>query len=94
MTKATHTPGPWTIDGTGMGIFTAHGSLDFRPMIASTAMADVSLKDARTNACLIASAPELLDELIYLRDCAESGELPSPERWAKVQALIKQATGG
>lgn len=40
-----------------------------------------------------AAAPELLACLIYLRDCAESGELPTPERWAQVQAVIKQAAG-
>lgn len=40
-----------------------------------------------------ATAPELLESLIYLRDCAESGKLPGGERWAKVQAVIKKTTG-
>ena len=94
--KPAHTPGPWTVDGTGMGIFTAHGDLGFRPMVASTAMANVSLKEARANARLIAEAPELpelLELLIYLRDCTESGDWPTTERWAQVQAVIKKVTG-
>lgn len=49
---------------------------------------------AAQKARLSEAAPELLEALLYLRDCAESGAWPHGERWAKVQSAIKQATGG
>lgn len=55
--------------------------------------AEVGEEEAEANACLIAAAPDLLELLIYLRDCAESGELPSLERWVQAQAIIKKLTG-
>lgn len=47
---------------------------------------------AAQKARLSEAAPDLLELLIYLRDCADSGAWPSGERWAQVQAAIKQAT--
>ena len=49
---------------------------------------------AAQKARLSEAAPDLLEALLYLRDCAESGAWPSGERWAKVQSAIKKATGG
>ena len=49
---------------------------------------------AAQKARLSEAAPDLLEALLYLRDCAESGAWPHGERWEKVQTAIKQATGG
>ena len=48
---------------------------------------------AAQKARLSEAAPDLLEALLYLRDCAESGDWPAGERWAKVQSAIKKATG-
>lgn len=56
-------------------------------------MTDVSLKEARDKAILIAEAPALLEQLIYLRDCAEFGIWPTGLPWERIQALIKKVTG-
>lgn len=60
MNKQQHTPGPWKVDGSGMGVFTETGvnAAGFCPMVAGTAMADVSLQTACANARLIAAAPD------------------------------------
>lgn len=76
-----HTPGPWTLQI----------SLDGVHVIGPKPSAIQGLREA--DARLIAEAPSLLDALIYLRDCAESGDLPSPERWKQVRAAIQKATG-
>lgn len=80
--KPAHTPGPWVIKlrtSSGLFLVTADG-------------AEVAGVIGMKNALLVSTAPELLESLIYLRDCAESGEWPSGKRWAQVQAAIKQAT--
>lgn len=90
MNKAKHTPGPWTAHPQAdapVDLFTPEWWCIDGP--GSDVYGHMTAADAR----LIAQAPELLAQLIYLRDCAESGELPSPGRWAQVQAVIKQATG-
>ena len=82
--KAKQTPGPWAIQQHvkhGWFVITADGS-------------EVAGALGLKNALLVSTAPELLDSLIYLRDCAESGAWPAGERWAKVQSAIKKATGG
>ena len=82
--KPAHTPGPWAIQQHvkhGWFVITADGS-------------EVAGALGLKNALLVSTAPELLDSLIYLRDCAESGEHQTAERWAQAQAVIKKATGG
>ena len=83
MTAQQQTEMPWAIRQHvkhGWFVITADGS-------------EVAGARGLKNALLISAAPELLKALIYLRDCAESGAWPSGERWAQVQAAIKQATG-
>ena len=78
-----HTPGPWAIQqrtNSGRFAVTAEG-------------AEVAEVLGLKNALLVSTAPELLEALLYLRDCAESGDWPAGERWAKVQSAIKKATG-
>ena len=87
MTAEKHTPGPWRSTQRVVTAAETEGRLGMECRLYGG-----NSHDNRANARLIAAAPELLEALIYLRDCAESGELPSPERWAKVQAAIKQAT--
>lgn len=45
-------------------------------------------------AALIAQAPQLVQELQYLHDCAENGDAISDADWRRVAALIVAAGGG
>ena len=81
--KQAHTPGPWVIKqriNGGWFLITANDAV-----IAGVC--------GMKNALLASTAPELMESLIYLRDCAETGEFPTRERWWQVQAVIKKATG-
>ena len=89
MTQA-HTPGPWSAhpreDGP-VDLLTPEWRCIDGP--GSDVYGHMTAADAR----LISAAPELLQALIYLRDCAESGAWPAGERWAQVQAAIQKAGG-
>ena len=76
--NATHTPGPWTLQI----------SLDGVHVIGPKPSAIQGLREA--DARLIAEAPSLLDALIYLRDCIETGKEPG---MGIVHAAIKKAGG-
>ena len=92
------TPGPWsvaeeTFDNGGITEIVIRGS---DPRAAVAVALDFGKNNPGwqlANARLIAEAPELLESLIYLRDCAESGEHPHGPRWAKALAPIKKAQG-
>jgi hypothetical protein len=95
-----HTQGPWEagkIFGNGaeaeIAIKTAFG--DPGILICGVMMDDeesdnfVNQQEAIHNANLIAAAPDLLAALCYLRDCIESGNVPS---MSSINAAIAKAT--
>ena len=87
---AAHTPGPWSAH------LREDGPVDLLTpewWCIDGPGSDVYGHMTAADACLISAAPDLLEALLYLRDCAESGELPSPKRWAQVQAAIQKAEG-
>ena len=86
--KPAHTPGPWRATEKTVTAAETEDRLGMECRLYGG-----SGRDNRANARLIAEAPSLLDALIYLRDCAESGEHQTSERWAQVQAVIKKLTG-
>lgn len=95
--KPAHPPGPWeAFAGLALGydVIGVNSVSDKSRAIAITGLQRANDEaQSIANAYLIAAAPEMLELLIYLRDCAESGELPSAERWLQVQAVIKKITG-
>ena len=98
--KAAHTPGPWVAKppdgGQPSGDLVDLMDRDVRQSeywFIDGPGDDVHGHMSEADARLIAAAPELLESLIYMRDCAESGEHQTSERWAQVQAVIKKLTG-
>ena len=90
--KSAHTPGPWARkeftcangqQASGV-ISQATGGAVCWPTGADEATASA-------NAQLIASAPDLLEYLIYLRNCIELGTSPA---MGNVNSAISKATGG
>ena len=79
MSKATHTPGPWTVDPgeqRAMGgerifkVIQAHsGTRRVGGLIADVSAWWVDTQSAEANARLIAAAPTMLDVLELLRGC-------------------------
>lgn len=80
-----HTPGPW--EAAGQKVF-ASGLPCSNHVATAYAVGGHGLY---ANARLIAAAPDLLDALIYLRDCIESGREPG---MGDVLRAINKATGG
>lgn len=78
-----HTPGPWS--ATGAVILCSQGEV-----IASCDSAIHPVEQRRVDACLIATAPELLEALKELRrECLAMG---SP-RYKKISLVIDKAEG-
>lgn len=91
MSKFKHTPGPWKSHGRIAQPGFPHHAVAANTLIArvySESFGDEENEAA--NARLIAAAPELLVELLYLRDCIEAGTSPA---MSSVNAVIAKATG-
>jgi len=94
-----HTPGPWAYakhvepGNVVFDIFQADGAPYTRNLSDVAYATYTSELDGiqEANARLISAAPELLDSLIYLRNCIEDGTQPA---MSEVNAAIRKATGG
>ena len=82
---ATRTPGPWRIGDAGHTVF---GPSNGQP--SPETVANVR---ARTNARLIAAAPELLEAPRLLLDLTDSGEQPSDDLREHIVGIIAKAEG-
>jgi len=82
-----HTPGPWEADDSG-----GYSSLKIRGLAGKRLVAIVvgESPEADDNACLIKSAPSLLNALRILADAAEARGIPVDG----ARAEIARATGG
>lgn len=95
MTKAQHTPGPWTHEGQG-----DITGIENDPSIGCVGKVDVACVYLRTvpgrteaNARLVAASPELLDALELLVAGIESSVSETFIPLAKARAAIAKATG-
>lgn len=98
--KAAHTPGPWFI---GDAYTDDCGQIEMpiqsvvNGNVCTPAAVVLQFPNAIgmqfANANLIAAAPELLEALIYMVDCAEFGAQPTGAPWARIQAVIAKAMG-
>lgn len=81
-----HTPGPWVIAEA------RSTKVDLINTRKGAAVGEVVFVDVRNpaDALLVAAAPDLLDSLIYLRNCIEDGTTPAMR---EVNAAIAKATG-
>ena len=87
--NATHTPGPWSIDGTA-----ATDNLDVISPNGRITMLDGDNTEA--NARLISAAPDLLALLREVHDAIATGDgdfSPSGDWFREAQAVINRATG-
>jgi hypothetical protein len=87
-----HTPGPWSFkpsesDPNLFQVLDAQGCVIGFVLRGDRAATRIV---CGVNANLIAAAPELLDSLIYLRNCIESGTQPAMR---EVNAAIEKAIG-
>lgn len=94
--SAKHTPGPWSVSPYGDDIHhEIHGASS---VIAITS--DVANDDEENvaNACLIASAPDMLTELISILDMCRRGVFIHADGGSisvgDIEAVIAKATGG
>ena len=94
-----HTPGPWLIEAQNChsgDIATVHNTDEkwvtiYAPHWMETGMDE---KEQSANARLIAAAPDLLDALKTLVDCASYGHvMDTADAWIDASAAIAKATG-
>ena len=93
--KTQYTPGPWKVDGSGMGIYTETpvNCAGFCPVVAGTARPDVTLTEARANAHLVAAAPELLEFLRKIESAAGSIDGDKAVYLEQARYVIAKALG-
>lgn len=103
--KAQHTPAPWSVHWNTAQGGDGHWIVDSQDLgeLSRVAMVsfhdDASDKETRSNACLIAAAPELLSSLIACRDqlaaWVDSGSADDADFYAVKQAdaAIRAALG-
>ena len=91
-----HTPGPWLRD-TKSGINCDVRAESGRKVVLCLGLRTANPNEPKyrdecdANAKLIASAPDLLEQLIYLRNCIESGTRPA---MSSVNSAISKAMVG
>lgn len=86
----THTPAPWSINEWLQKDSRISIGANGTPLIAYVPIRDVSVNEQKANAALIASAPDLLSALEYLRECIENVTEPA---MSAVNAAISHAKG-
>lgn len=101
MEQAKHTPGPWWVDDFGNGDVRVGADpvkgmpppfVDGRTFICKMYQKDERGIDAKANAQLIASAPELLEALQCIMEDIDS-EFGTNYDYKKARAAIAKATG-
>lgn len=98
--KVLHTPGPWHVNTAGSAkrgepfkvteIYVYAPNTQDDTAICADVIDPVTQEPCEANASLIAAAPDLLDSLIYLRNCIEDGQQPALR---EVNEAIRKATG-
>ena len=89
-TGARHTPGPWKIGGTGIfpSVMDAAGFA-----IVSTGMSKRHILECRSNARLIAAAPDLYEACAEFVRKVETGEARSTRSYKQMLAALNKAQG-
>lgn len=96
MSETTHTPGPWTRDGTPEGLRICAPFDQLGPRGVTVAEVSRAWKDdaeARADANLIAAAPDLLAALSRLVEWIDCGCDPSSKSLDSARAAIAKARG-
>ena len=96
-----HTPGPWSISDDGDGWITVMAGGPFGKIVANinpesfcAGVADLIEMPAKDNACLIASAPDLLEALQQIvATCRVRIDDPRVVHFDAARAAIAKATG-
>lgn len=95
--KTKFTPGPWFTHREGLSTIYVEARL--RPGIVQEVAAcgptEAGQEQQEANAALISAAPNLLEALRTLLDCAKYGDVfQDADAWNDARAAIAKATGG